>query len=78
MLDVKDSIIPTEQFPEFRKAVLALGTTHEERRVQLGVTSTKTVERLLRRLPSPLAPLINSPAAARLLRALLSDIEQRA
>lgn len=70
-------MIPTDEFPELLAALRALGTNHEERRQALGVGSTKYVERILRRLPEPLAPFVRGPAAPALLRALLRDIEQK-
>lgn len=71
-------MIPTDEFPELLAALRGLGANHEERRLALGVGSTKYVERILRRLPEPMAPFIRSAAAPVLLRALLADIERKA
>ena len=71
-------MIPTEEFPTLLETLRNLGATHEERRRALGVGSTKYVERIMRRLPEPLAPFVRSSAAPILLRALLADIEREA
>lgn len=39
-------MLPTDEFPSLRAALLALGSTHEERLQALGVGSTKYVERI--------------------------------
>ena len=71
-------LMPTDEFPSLRAAIEGLGTTHEERRRKLNVNSKKHVQRILKRLPGPLAPFVKSEAAPILLRALLADIEQQA
>lgn len=75
---MSDFDFPTEQFPTLRAAIHGLGETHAERQAQLGVRNTRQVERLLRRLPYPMAPFLTGKAAPRLLRALLADLEKEA
>lgn len=62
-----------DEYPSFVAAVRALGKTRHERADKLE-TSPKTVDRLLKRLPEPLEPLLRQP---HLLRALADDIERR-
>lgn len=63
--------LKTEDFPSVLAALEDLGPTDRARAAILS-QSTKTIERLRRRLPASLRPFINEP---RLLRALLADIE---
>lgn len=65
----------TQDFPTVLATLKMLGETDKAKADALGVGSTKTIERLRRRLPSALKPFIVEP---RLLRALLSDIEKKA
>lgn len=70
-----DNHIPTDEFPEFKAALQALGSSDAERASILGFDSTKTIERLRRSLPVYLRPFVKTPI---LLRALLTDIERKA
>lgn len=67
--------LKTQDFPSVLAALKSLGETDKDKAAALGVGSTKTIERLRRRLPAALKPFITEP---RLLRALLSDIEREA
>ena len=68
-------ILRSQDFPEFLEALKALGETDKDKAAALGVQSTKTIERLRRRLPSAFRPFVSEP---RLLRALLNDLERKA
>lgn len=70
--------LPTKEFPKLHAAIKGLGETHEERRQLLGVSNTKYVARLLRRLPEQFEPFVRGKAGPTLLRALLEDLEERA
>jgi len=65
----------TDQYPTVLATLKELGETDKDKAAALGVQSTKTVERLRRRLPAALKPFIVEP---RLLRALLADLEKAA
>jgi hypothetical protein len=65
----------TREYPTLLATIKELGLTDRERAAEMGVTSTKTVERIRRRLPAALKPFVTEP---RLLRALLADLERKA
>lgn len=67
--------LETKDFPTVLATLAELGETDKDKAAAVGMQSTKTIERLRKRLPSALQLFVNEP---RLLRALLSDIEQKA
>jgi hypothetical protein len=67
--------LKTDSYPSVLAALKELGETDKDKAAALGVQSTKTVERLRRRLPAALKPFIAEP---RLLRALLADLDKAA
>jgi len=69
----RKELIMQEDCPRFVAAVRALGKTRLERAAALK-TDAKTVDRLLKRFPKPLAPFLAQP---HLLRALADDLETR-
>lgn len=65
----------TDRYPSVLAALKELGENDTDKAAALGVKSTKTIERLRRRLPASLKPFIFQP---RLLRALLADLDKAA